>query len=155
MDGKSDGQVAMRIFRAEMGDFMFEKNLKFPLLLDAYGALLTDRKRELLDYYYNNDYSLSEISELTGISRQGVRDSIKKSEEEITAYESCLGLVRRREAIDEICEESDALLHNMINAADNDSASASEDIKNGLCRLLELIESLRNAADLDDTFPTA
>ena len=57
---------------------MFEKNMKFPILLDTYGSLLTDRKREILDYYYNEDYSLAEISEITGISRQGVRDSIKK-----------------------------------------------------------------------------
>ena len=34
---------------------MFEKNMKFPILLDTYGSLLTDRKREILDYYYNED----------------------------------------------------------------------------------------------------
>ncbi len=73
---------------------MFEKNMKFPLLLDAYASLLTERKREILDYYYNEDYSLSEISELTGISRQGVRDSIKKSEDELYSIEEKLGLVR-------------------------------------------------------------
>lgn len=66
---------------------MFEKNMKFPILLDTYGSLLTDRKREILDYYYNEDYSLAEISEITGISRQGVRDSIKKSEEELFQLE--------------------------------------------------------------------
>ncbi len=73
---------------------MFEKNMKFPLLLDAYASLLTERKREILDYYYNEDYSLSEISELTGISRQGVRDSIKKSEDELYSIEEKLGLVK-------------------------------------------------------------
>ena len=82
---------------------IFEKNMKFPLLLDTYGPLLTDRKREILDYYYNEDYSLSEISELTGISRQGVRDSIKKSEEEILKLESKLNIVQKNE------ELSDAL----------------------------------------------
>jgi predicted DNA-binding protein YlxM (UPF0122 family) len=74
---------------------IFEKNMKFPLLLDTYGPLLTDRKRELLDYYYNEDYSLSEISELTGISRQGVRELIKKAEEELNFYEQKLHLAQR------------------------------------------------------------
>lgn len=74
---------------------IFVKDMKFPLLLDAYGALLTDRKREVLDYYYNEDYSLAEIAELTGLSRQGVRDAIKKGEEEISAFEEKLGVVSR------------------------------------------------------------
>ena len=85
---------------------MFEKNMKFPLLLDTYGVLLTERKREILDYYYNDDYSLSEISELTGISRQGVRDSIKKSEEEIYGYESRLKIVEKYEEIAGLCERA-------------------------------------------------
>ena len=80
--------------------------MKFPLLLDTYGVLLTERKREILDYYYNDDYSLSEISELTGISRQGVRDSIKKSEEEIYGYESRLKIVEKYEEIAGLCERA-------------------------------------------------
>ena len=76
---------------------MFEKDMKFPRLLDVYGALLTDRKRELLEYYYNEDCSLAEISELTGISRQGVRDSIRKSQEEINGWEDRLHLAERAE----------------------------------------------------------
>ena len=75
--------------------YIYEKNMKFPLLLDTYGVLLTERKREILDYYYNDDYSLSEISELTGISRQGVRDSIKRAEFQLTEFEEQLGLAQR------------------------------------------------------------
>ena len=56
------------------------KDLTISILLDAYGALLTERQRELVDLYYNEDLSLAEISENTGITRQGVRDGIKKSE---------------------------------------------------------------------------
>jgi uncharacterized protein len=78
---------------------MFEKNMKFPILLDTYGSLLSDRKREILDYYYNEDYSLAEISELTGISRQGVRDSVKKSEDELFDLEKKLGLAQKNEHI--------------------------------------------------------
>ena len=50
----------------------------------------------MLEYYYNDDYSLSEISELTGISRQGIRDSLKKSESELNELESKLRLNERR-----------------------------------------------------------
>ena len=66
---------------------MFEKNLNIGYLLDFYGEVLTDRKKDALDAYYNNDMSLAEIAEDMGISRQGVRDIIKKSEEELLFYE--------------------------------------------------------------------
>ena len=78
---------------------IFEKNMKFPLLLDIYGSLLSDRRRELVEYYYNDDYSLAEISEITGLSRQGVRDSIKKSEEEIYSLEEKLGIAGKNRLI--------------------------------------------------------
>lgn len=80
---------------------IFEKNMKFPLLLDVYGALLSDRRREIVEYYYNDDCSLAEISEITGISRQGVRDSIKKTEEEIYSLEEKLGVARKMRLISE------------------------------------------------------
>ena len=80
------------------------KDMRFPLLLDAYGALLTERKRELLDYYYNEDYSLSEIAELTGLSRQGVRDGIRKAEEELRTLEDTLSFVRFSEGVAETAD---------------------------------------------------
>ncbi len=61
---------------------MFKKDMKYSLLLDFYGDLLSERKKELIELYYNEDLSLSEVSEITGISRQGVRDSVKKAEAE-------------------------------------------------------------------------
>ena len=78
---------------------MFEKNLNIAYLLDFYGDVLTERRRRVLDDYYNNDLSLSEIALDLGISRQGVRDLIKKAEEELMFYEDKLHLARRfREA---------------------------------------------------------
>lgn len=74
---------------------MFEKNLGIGYLLDFYGDVLTERKREVLDYYYNEDLSLAEIAEELGISRQGVRDIIKKSEEELLFLEEKLHLAGR------------------------------------------------------------
>ena len=76
---------------------MFEKNLWVAFLLDFYGDVLTERKRDALDFYYNDDMSLAEIAEEMSISRQGVRDIIKKAEEELFFYEEKLGLARKFE----------------------------------------------------------
>ncbi len=64
-------------------------------LLDCYGDLLSDYKRNLIDLYYNDDYSLSEIAENAGLSRQGVRDSIKKSENELRELEEKLHFLQK------------------------------------------------------------
>ena len=74
---------------------MFEKDLKKAYLLDFYGDVLTERKKEVLDMYYNEDLSLAEIAEQIGISRQGVRDLIKKAEEELLFLEDKLGLAKK------------------------------------------------------------
>ena len=74
---------------------LFEKNLNIGYLLDFYGEILSERKRTVLEFYYNDDLSLAEISEEIGISRQGVRDSIKKGEEELLFLEEKLGLAER------------------------------------------------------------
>ena len=74
---------------------MFEKNLNIGYLLDFYGELLPERKRSVLDMYYNEDYSLAEIAEEIGISRQGVRNVIKKTEAELFFYEEKLGLAQK------------------------------------------------------------
>ena len=74
---------------------MFEKNLKLACLLDFYGEVLSERKQSVLSLYYNEDLSLAEIAEEIGISRQGVRDLIKKAEEELLFLEEKLGLEKK------------------------------------------------------------
>jgi len=74
---------------------MFEKNLELGYLLDFYGELLSDRKRAVMDMYYNEDLSLAEIASEIGISRQGARDIIKKCEEELFFFEEKLGLAQK------------------------------------------------------------
>ncbi len=74
---------------------MFEKNMNISLLLDFYGEVLNEKQREILDLYFNEDLSLAEIAESSGLTRQGVRHVIKKAEEELTVLESKLGLANR------------------------------------------------------------
>ena len=114
---------------------IFVKDMRFPLLLDAYGALLTERKRELLDYYYNEDYSLSEIAELTGLSRQGVRDGIKKAEDELHTLEETLSLVSMTETVSEIAGTLAAL------AEETTDKDAADQIREAALRLAALRQS--------------
>ncbi len=65
------------------------------LWLDYYGGLLSDRQREVLSFYYQEDWSLSEIANLTGLSRQGVHDQLRRGVSRLAAYESSLSLAAR------------------------------------------------------------
>lgn len=71
------------------------------ILMDFYGDMLTERQRTFLTYYYVADLSLSEIAENEGITRQGVRDSIKRAESQLFEMEERLGLARRFEEVQE------------------------------------------------------
>ena len=88
---------------------MFEKNLQIGYLLDFYGDILPERKRSVMDMYYNEDLSLAEIANEIGISRQGARDIIKKSEEELFFYEEKLGLAERLKRVETCAFELHAL----------------------------------------------
>ena len=70
------------------------KNLEISLLFDFYGDMLTEKQRDVVELYYNDDLSLSEIAENEGITRQGVRDSIKRAEAQLLEMEERLGRLR-------------------------------------------------------------
>ncbi len=74
---------------------MRDKPLEMSLLFDFYGDMLTEKQRELFDLYYNEDFSLAEIAENMGITRQAVRDSIKRAERALKEMENRLGLAAR------------------------------------------------------------
>jgi hypothetical protein len=105
-------------------EFCVAVNPEFTVLLDVYGNILTDKERDMLDYYYNDDLSLREISdnenvarrerrtadgessrEHDTITRQGVRDTIKRAEAKLSAMEEKLGLVRKSREMTEIVED--------------------------------------------------
>ena len=74
---------------------MFEKNMNISFLLDFYGDVLSEKQREILDLYYNEDLSLAEIAESSGLTRQGVRHVVKKAEDTLLDLEGKLGLAAR------------------------------------------------------------
>ncbi|MCQ2486339.1 MAG: YlxM family DNA-binding protein [Clostridia bacterium] len=88
------------------------------ILIDFYGDMLTERQRSFLEYYYEDDLSLAEIAENEGITRQGVRDAIKRAESQLFEMEERLGLAKRfeevREGLDRISQAADVIYeHNM------------------------------------------
>ncbi len=83
-----------------------EDAARISLLFDLYGALLTEKKREVMALYHEEDLSLSEIAEDSGISRAAVYDSLRSAEKALAGYEEKLGfleeLLRRDEALSRV-----------------------------------------------------
>ena len=82
-----------------------EKNILIKLF-DAYGGLLSEGQKEIMASYINYDFTVSEIAENLGISRQAVKDSVKKAEQKLYDYEKKLMLVKR---IENLIEENEKL----------------------------------------------
>ncbi len=118
---------------------MFEKMIEISMLYDFYGQLLTAKQQELLKLYHEENYSLSEIAEAFGISRQGVHDAVKKAEKALHEYESKLGLISKftatEEAVTEIDEEIDRLIRE--NRQNNQLTDRLEHIKSIIDRINE------------------
>ncbi|MCI9177277.1 MAG: putative DNA-binding protein [Clostridia bacterium] len=72
-----------------------EKKVKVSLLWQTYGKMLTDKQYEVINDYYNNDLSLSEIAENNQITRQAVRDIIKKGENKLFELEEKLAFMEK------------------------------------------------------------
>ena len=90
------------------GGVTVAKDLSISYLLDFYGVMLTKKQHDFLSYYYDEDLSLSEIAENEGITRQGVRDAIKRAEAQLFDMESKLGLAARfKELKDNLSEIKD------------------------------------------------
>ena len=64
-----------------------EEKIRISILLQIYGKLLTEKQFEFMDYYYNEDLSLSEIAENQNITRQAVREILAKSKNKLEEYE--------------------------------------------------------------------
>ena len=82
-----------------------EKNIEVSLLLDFYGELLKQSGRKVIELYYNEDLSLSEIADQIGITRQGVRDLIKRGELQLKRYEEECGWCKKIGELQKILED--------------------------------------------------
>ncbi len=87
------------------------KDLSIARLYDVYAPLLSEKQRMVFEYYYDEDLSLSEIAEHTHTTRQGVRDLLKRSEEQLKFFEQSLSLYeknRKLRSIADNCTDSTA-----------------------------------------------
>ena len=103
-----------------------EKNLNISSLLDVYGNFLGEKQRSLTEHYYNDDLSLAEIAENEGITRQGVRDLIKRAENQLNELESKCGYSKKFSRLKAISEK----------------VKNGDDVKSHIEELLDLIDSL-------------
>lgn len=98
------------------------KDLSISVLLDFYKQLLTQKQGDALDLYYNQDLSLSEIASHLGITRQGVRDNIKRGEKQLLSYESEIGLAKRFARVSAHCDIIDGYVKKLLSMELSDSA---------------------------------
>ncbi len=89
-----------------------DRNVAIALLIDFYGAFLTEKQRSFMDLHFEQDLSLAEIAEQEGISRQGVHDALKRGEKALYEIEAKMGILRRylrwKEYLEKAREELDA-----------------------------------------------
>ena len=108
-----------------------EKRFEISLLFDFYSELLTEKQKDIMDLYFNNDLSLSEIAEINKTSRQAIHDTIKTCEKLLLVYEQKLKLLNKAHKLKEISENIISELDKLqINIKDDKMNRIIYDIKN-------------------------
>ena len=114
---------------------MFEKNMRFAYLVDFYGELLDENTRAIMMAYYDDDLSLAEIASSIGISRQGVRHTLKRGEEQLTTLEEKLGLAAKHGETVKLTRELSLIRQKISERFGSDSSDITD-------KLLELEKNL-------------
>ncbi len=106
-----------------------EKNLTYGYLVQIYGELLTERQKEIMESYYDEDLSSGEIAESLGISRQGVMDALQTACATLDRYEQVLGVYRNQLEADRLVER----VREAVMRGDKEEAlSVLESLKGGI-----------------------
>ncbi len=118
------------------------KDMEMAWLFDFYGDMLTEKQRQVVELYYEEDLSLAEIAENQHITRQGVRDSLKRAEAQMLEMEERLQLAGRfremRDGFDAICTAA----HD-IRTLNDKLHHRSIEIDERVSRIVALAEQLR------------
>ena len=117
------------------------KNLEISYLLDFYGDVLTQKQRDVMEQYYNDDFSLAEIAANFGITRQGVRDSIKRGESILLELEQKVGFAARYKAVQESLARIEELTRN-IRFRNANNYAVSDQIERDAAAILEILHRI-------------
>lgn len=122
------------------------KDLEMGYLLDFYGEVLTQKQREMLHQYYNDDLSLSEIGENFGITRQGARDAIKHGETTLKELEEKVGFAARYRRVQQKLEQLEQLVIDTRFECTGPHANiTTTEYVETLTKMLEIIHSMDEA----------
>lgn len=121
------------------------KNLEVSVLFDFYGEMLTEKQKDVIDLYYNEDLSLAEIAEHEGISRQGVRDNIKRGEVLLYELENKIGYVRQYRATESLLDELQQINRQLYTV--NEKYAYNNEIRLLSEKLDQMIEGYRGEND--------
>ena len=114
-----------------------EKRFEISLLLDFYGELLTEKQRNIMDLYFDNDLSLSEIAEINNTSRQAIHDTTKRCEKVLSVYEEKLKLLNKNHKLKETLENIISQLENLqINIKDEKMNQLIDDMKTQIIEII-------------------
>lgn len=122
-----------------------EKNVEISLLFGFYKNLLTARQADTVNLYYNEDLSLAEIGEELGISRQGVRDNLKRAEQLLYDAEEKLGLAKRFIEIRGKLGEIDIMIKEIEGSAEANRLPA--DIRKKINAVLETLSDINGLTE--------
>ena len=121
------------------------KDLGFSILLDYYGMVLTEKQRNILTEYYNDDLSLAEIAENYGITRQGVRDAIKHGENTLKELEEKVGFAARYRRVQQKLEELEQMVIDARFECTGPNGLTTTEYEHQLTGMLKLIRSIDEA----------
>ncbi len=117
------------------------KDLRMSYLLDFYGEVLTEKQNSMMQQYFNMDLSLSEVADNFNITRQGVRDAVKRSETVLVELEEKIGFAKKYSGIQSGVEEIRTLVQN-INFHNENSYASSDEIKKFSERILSILNEI-------------
>ena len=113
-----------------------EKDLSIGVLFDFYGSLLTEKQAMAVDYYYNQDFSLSEIAQELQVTRQAARYNIARGAEHLREWERKLRAAERFGQVSEHARQMEALLRQLPEETDS---SVRKELVEHLRQIRELI----------------
>ena len=115
-----------------------EKKIELGMLCDIYGNLLTEKQKEVINDYANQDLSLTEIAENNNITRQAVNDIVKKGETKLLEYEQKLGIMKKELETEKQIQN---ILSELSKITDNSSDKKVERILNSVRKELTMLNA--------------